>query len=332
MQDLSNIYIPLEEARKNKLEIDWKNTKITKPSFLRTKVFTEFSISEIAKYIDWTFFFHSWRLSGKFPAIFDDPEKGEEARSLYKDANILLVTIANDKLLTAKAVIGLYPANSIGDDIELYTDDSRTEVITTFHFLRNQQKKADGPFNLCNSDFIAPTESGVKDYIGSFAATAGIGIEKHIDRFVKDLDDYKSLMLKILADRLAEALAEMLHQKVRKEYWGYAKNEDIAVDQLHKEKYLGIRTAFGYPSMPDHSEKKMLFEIMDVEKNTEIKLTENFAMHPMASVCGLYFAHPEASYFNLGRITEEQIIDYARRKDINIHEAEKWLSQNLQYK
>ena len=293
------------------------------------KVFAEFSINEIAKYIDWTFFFHSWRLSGKFPAIFEDPVKGEEAKSLYKDANILLVTIANDKLLTAKAVIGLYPANSVGDDIELYTDESRKEVLTTFHFLRNQQKKADGSYNLCASDFIAPI--GIYDYIGSFAATAGIGIEEHVDRFVKDNDDYKSIMLKILADRLAEALAEMLHQKVRKEYWGYAKNEDIAIEQLHKEKYSGIRPAFGYPSMPDHSEKSSLFELMDVEKNTEIKLTENFAMHPAASVSGLYFANPLASYFNLGQITEEQIIDFAHRKDINIHEAEKWLSQNLGY-
>ncbi len=330
MQKSQKVYVSLADARGNKFQIDWQKSKITKPVFLGTKVFTDVPLNEILKYIDWTFFFHSWRLTGKYPAIFDDPVKGEEAKSLYKDANILMVTIANDRLLSAKAVIGLYPANSTGDDIELYTDDNRNKVLTTFHFLRNQNKRVDA--NPCISDFIAPKESGIKDYIGSFAVTAGLGLETLVSESVQNNDDYKSIMFKILADRLAEAFAEMLHQKVRKEYWGYARKENMEMEDILREKYIGIRPAIGYPSMPDHSEKRLLFDMMGVEQNTEIKLTENFAMYPAASVCGLYLSHPHAHYFNLGQISGEQIIDYARRKDISKLEAEKWLSQNLNYK
>lgn len=326
------VYTQLDEARKNKLVIDWKQSEITKPSFIGTKVLTDISLSEITKYIDWTFFFFSWRLNGKFPAIFNDPIKGEEAKTLYKDAIQMLEKIVKGNLLKAKAVIGLYPANSNGDDIDIYTDDSRTEVDQTFHFLRNQQKKDEGVPNLCISDFIAPKESGIKDYIGTFAATAGLGIEKHVAVFTADQDDYQAFMFKILTDRLAEALAEMLHQKTRKEFWGYAKNEDLDIDHILKENYVGIRPAFGYPSMPDHSEKRLLFDFMDVKKNTEIMLTENFAMYPAASVCGLYFSHPQAQYFNLEQVSEEQVIDYTRRKDISKAEAEKWLSSSLNYK
>jgi 5-methyltetrahydrofolate--homocysteine methyltransferase len=244
----------------------------------------------------------------------------------------MLERIVNENLLRAKAVIGLYPANSNVDDIELYTDDDRNEILETFHFLRNQQKKDEGVPNLCISDFIAPKESGTKDYIGTFAATAGIGLEKHVKEFTENQDDYQAFMFKILTDRMAEAFAELLHQKVRKEYWGYVKDENLEIESILRENYTGIRPAFGYPSMPDHSEKRLLFNLMEVEKNTEIHLTENFAMYPAASVCGLYFSNPQSMYFNLEQVSEEQVIEYARRKDISRAEAEKWLSSNLNYR
>jgi 5-methyltetrahydrofolate--homocysteine methyltransferase len=325
------VYVPLDEARHNKLNVDWQSSGIVKPGFTGTKVITDYPLHEISKYIDWTFFFFSWKLNGKFPAIFNDPVKGGEAKTLYNDALVLLDRIVKEKLLVAKAVIGLYPANSKGDDIELYTDENRNEVLETFHFLRNQQKKENGVPNLCISDFIAPKERGIKDYIGTFAATAGIGIEKHVKEFTENQDDYQAFMFKILTDRMAEAFAELLHEKVRKEFWGYAKTENLKVEQMLRENYTGIRPAFGYPSMPDHSEKRLLFDLMEVEKNTEIHLTENFAMYPAASVCGLYFAHPQSMYFNLEQVSEEQVVDYARRKDISKSEAEKWLSSNLNY-
>jgi 5-methyltetrahydrofolate--homocysteine methyltransferase len=331
-QKALKVYVSLDEARKNKLQIDWQNSAVVKPAFTGTKVLIDYPLKEIAKYIDWTFFFFSWRLNGKFPAIFNDPVKGEEAKTLYKDANIMLERIVNENLLRAKAVIGLYPANSNVDDIELYTDDDRNEILETFHFLRNQQKKDEGVPNLCISDFIAPKESGTKDYIGTFAATAGIGLEKHVKEFTENQDDYQAFMFKILTDRMAEAFAELLHQKVRKEYWGYVKDENLEIESILRENYTGIRPAFGYPSMPDHSEKRLLFNLMEVEKNTEIHLTENFAMYPAASVCGLYFSNPQSMYFNLEQVSEEQVIEYARRKDISRAEAEKWLSSNLNYR
>jgi 5-methyltetrahydrofolate--homocysteine methyltransferase len=321
----SGNFVTLEEARKNKLAIDWNKTKIVKPNFIGIKIFSDFNLETISKYIDWTFFFHAWKLNGKYPQIFDDPVKGFEAKKLFADGQSLLKQIINKKMLTAKAVIGIFPANSIGDDIELYKENGK-DLIATLHFLRSQQKKKPGESNLCNTDFIAPKETGINDYVGGFAATAGLGIGKWIAEFEKNHDDYNSIMLKILADRLAEAFAELLHEKVRKELWGYASEENLDLPAILKEEYRGIRPAIGYPSVPDHSEKKILFDLLNTSENTSITLTENYAMSPAASVCGLYFAHPQARYFALQKILTDQVEGYANRKGIPVSEAETWLS------
>lgn len=323
--------IPIEKARENKFVIQWEKTKITKPSQIGVISLNSYPLTILKNYIDWTPFFQTWELKGKYPSIFEDKNVGDEAKKLFDDANKLLDKIISEKLLTANAVVGLFPANSIGDDIEVYVDESRKGVLTVLHTLRQQIQKTEGQPNIALSDFIAPKESGLIDYIGAFAVTAGIGIEKQIERFEKANDDYNSIMIKALADRLAEAFAEHLHELVRKKYWGYAPDENLNSEDLVKEKYVGIRPAPGYPAQPDHTEKPIIFDLLKVEKNTGIKLTESMAMYPAASVSGLYFAHSEAKYFNVGKIDKDQVLDYHRRKGMSIEDIERWLSPILNY-
>ncbi|MDB4754978.1 methionine synthase, partial [bacterium] len=264
--------------------------------------------------------------------ILKDEVVGEEATRLFADAKKLLHTIVEENWLTANGVIGIWPANTSGDDIEIYTDDSRKEVLDVVHTLRQQTKKAKGAHNMALSDFIAPKETGIADYFGGFAVTTGIGIDEHVARFEADHDDYNSIMLKALADRLAEAFAELMHEKVRKELWGYGSTEKLSKEDLIKESYKGIRPAPGYPACPDHTEKWTLFKLLDAEKNTEIKLTESLAMIPTAAVSGFYFGHPQSKYFGLGKIQKDQIKDYAQRKKMSLDKAEKWLSPILIYR
>ena len=324
-------FIGIDEARQNKMQIDWNNTPIVTPTFTGLKAFKEYPIAEIREYINWVFFFVVWQLRGKFPDILEHPTMGVEAKKLFDDANRLLDRIVDEKLLTANGVIGFFPANSVGDDIEVYADEARSKVIHKFINLRNQTKKADGTPNLCLSDFIAPKESGKIDYIGAFAVTAGIGIEKLIAEFEADHDDYNSIMVKALADRLAEAFTEVLHLRIRKEFWPYAATENLAMNALFLEKYQGIRPAHGYPACPDHSEKDGLFNLLQAAENAGITLTESFSMLPGASVSGLLFAHPESKYFFVGKIGKDQVSDYARRKGSDIQTVEKWLATELNY-
>ena len=323
-------HIDIEQARKNKIKINWQKADLATPKVVGNTVLTDYSLKEIAEYIDWTFFFHAWEINGKYPKIFDDPIKGEEAKKLYDDAQNMLEQIINNKMLTANAVLGIYPANSIGDDIEVYENEKREKAVEILHHLRNQQLKEEES-NVCLSDFIAPKETAVKDYIGAFAVTCGIGIEEHVKRFEDNNDDYSAIMLKILADRLAEAFAELLHHQVRKQYWGYAPNENLNTTELIREKYEGIRPAAGYPACPDHTEKETIFRLLDAEKNTQIKLTESFMMNPGASVSGLYFAHPDSKYFSIQKIGKDQVENYASRKNLKVAEVEKWLATNLNY-
>ncbi|MCZ6915904.1 MAG: methionine synthase [Gemmatimonadetes bacterium] len=323
--------LPIAEARQRRFSIDWHQYAPPKPALLGTKVFTEYPLDELASRIDWTPFFRTWELRGKYPAIFDDPTVGEQARTLFDDANRLLQQIVREKLLTAHAAIGLYPANAVGDDIELYTDETRSEVRTVIRALRQQMQKPPGRPNLCLADFVAPKPSGIADYVGAFVVTAGIGLETLTARFEEELDDYNSILAKALADRLAEALAERMHERVRKEFWGYAADEQLSNDNLVDESYRGIRPAPGYPACPDHTEKHTLFALLDAETAVGAHLTENFAMFPAASVSGWYFAHPEAFYFGLGKIERDQLEDYALRKDMDPREMERWLSPNLAY-
>jgi 5-methyltetrahydrofolate--homocysteine methyltransferase len=324
-------YLSLEKARENKFSIDWSRGVAPQPNLLGTKVFKNYNLEEISQYIDWTPFFYTWELKGRYPNILDDPEKGVEARKLFGDAQEMLRQIIEEKWLSANAVIGLFPANSVEhDDIEVYTDDTRQEVRTQFFNLRQQAEKKNSP-NISLSDFLAPKETGLQDYMGGFAVTAGMGIEQKLAEFEANHDDYKSIMLKALADRLAEAFAELMHKKVRGEYWGYAHGEDLSNQQLIQEKYAGIRPAPGYPANPDHTEKITLFELLDVENQTGISLTENLAMYPAASVSGLYFSHPESKYFGLGKITKDQVRSYAKRKGMSVEEVERWLSATLGY-
>ncbi len=324
--------ISLDKARENKFKIDWSATVIKKPNQMGVTVLKDYSLAELKNYIDWTPFFQTWELKGKYPAIFEDQEIGSEAKKLFNDANKLLDKIIKEKLLSANGVFGLFPANSVGaDDIEVYSDESRTGVKRVLHTLRQQVQKSANEPNIALADFIASKESGVKDYIGMFAVTAGIGIEKLIEEFEKNHDDYNSIMIKALADRLAEAFAEHLHEIVRIKYWGYSLNENFTNEELIKEKYAGIRPAPGYPAQPDHTEKPIIFSLLEVEKNTGIKLTESMAMYPAASVCGLYFANPEAKYFNVGKIDKDQVLDYHRRKGMSVEDLERWLSPILNY-
>lgn len=324
-------YISLIEARENRFKIDWTNQPPVKPAFIGEKVFTSYPISEIREYISWIFFFIVWQLKGKFPDILNDPTQGEEARRLFADANNLLDDIIKNRLLTANAVIGIYPANAVGDDIEVYTDESRQSIKAIFKNLRNQTLKEEGTPNYSLSDFIAPKESGLRDYIGAFAVTV-LGADELAKEFERKLDDYRAISVKALADRLAEAFTELIHLKVRKEIWGYAYDENMTLDDLLLEKYKGIRPAHGYPACPDHSEKRVLFDLLDAEKKIDIRLSESFAMVPGASVSGLIFAHQQSRYFFVDKISRDQVEDYARRKNVTPEQVEKWMASNLNYR
>ena len=328
-------YLTINAARANKLQLDWQNYNPPKPNFVGTKVFDNYDLAELRSYIDWTPFFSTWELHGKYPNILEDKVVGDEARKVFNDANLLLDKIIAEKWLTAKGVIGFFEANSSGDDIEL-KDTSNSETLTdkrksVLHHLRQQNKKGEGLPNYCLSDFIAPKESGKQDYIGGFAVTTGIGIEKWIKYFQDNHDDYNKIMIAALADRLAEAFAERMHERVRKEFWKYAMHEELANEELIKEKYVGIRPAPGYPACPDHTEKPMLFKLLNAEENAGISLTESNAMYPASSVSGWYFSHPDSKYFGIGKIAKDQVEDYARRKNMKVEEMERWLESVLNY-
>jgi len=323
--------LSLQDARQKGFQCDWNSIPVSKPALIGTKVLRNYDLGEIRKMIDWTPFFPTWELKGKYPKILTDPKWGEEATKLLADANAMLDDIIRQRWLTANAVIGLYPANSVGDDIEVYADEKRDKVITVFHTLRQQAVRQDNRPHYALSDFIAPKRSGIKDYIGAFAVTTGINIDPIVRKFEADHDDYKSIMIKALADRLAESFAELVHLRVRKEWWGYAASENLGLEDLIAEKYRGIRPAPGYPSQPDHTEKPLLFDLLKVKENTGIELSENYAMIPASSVSGLYFAHPDSKYFTLDLLGKDQVIDYATRKNMDLDTAEKWLGPSLGY-
>ncbi|NML66031.1 methionine synthase [Hymenobacter sp. RP-2-7] len=325
-------YLAIEAARANGYHADWETAPITKPSFLGTQVLDNYPLDELARYIDWTPFFHTWELKGRYPRILEDENLGEAARKLFEDAQKMLAEVIENKSLTARAVLGFWPANTKDyDTIEVYADDSRQTVRDEFFTLRQQGEKAPGVPNVAFSDYLAPRDSGRADYLGGFAVTAGLGIEKLIEHYEADHDDYSSIMIKALADRLAEAFAERLHERVRQEFWGYAPDEHLSGEELIKETYRGIRPAPGYPGCPDHTEKITLFKLLDAERQTGIILTENLAMYPTAAVSGLYYAHPAASYFGLGKIGRDQVVDMAARKGMSLEELERWLMPNLNY-
>ncbi|HEX2512579.1 MAG TPA: vitamin B12 dependent-methionine synthase activation domain-containing protein, partial [Xanthobacteraceae bacterium] len=322
--------LSLAAARANALKLDWQAHKPVKPSFIGTKVLKNYPLEELAPYIDWTPFFQTWELSGKFPAILEDPKFGPAARPLYEDARKMLEQIIAEKWFRAGGVIGFWPANAEGDDILLYADEARKTPIATLHTLRQQLTKREGRNNEALSDFIAPRASGVPDYVGAFAVTAGVGEDEIADRFKLKNDDYSAILVKALADRLAEAFAERLHQRVRTEFWGYAPNEKLSNEDLIAEKYSGIRPAPGYPAQPEHTEKATIFKLLPADK-IGLQLTESFAMWPGAAVSGLYFSHPQSHYFGVGKIERDQVEDYARRKGWSLQEAERWLAPILNY-
>jgi 5-methyltetrahydrofolate--homocysteine methyltransferase len=323
--------LTLAEARAHAFKSDWADYVPPAPTFIGLKAFHDYPLAEIAERIDWTPFFQAWELHGRYPKILTDVVVGEEAKKLFADAQAMLKRIIDEKWLEARAVIGLFPANSVGDDIEIYADESRGKVAMTYHTLRQQAVKSPGKPNLALADFVAPKESGVKDYLGGFAVTAGIGIDAHVSAFEKNHDDYSAIMLKALADRLAEAFAELMHERVRREFWGYAKDEVLSNEDMIAEKYRGIRPAQGYPACPEHTEKGPLFELLKAPENAGITITESFAMLPTAAVSGFYFAHPESTYFALGKIGRDQVEDYAKRKGWDLATAEKWLAPVLGY-
>jgi 5-methyltetrahydrofolate--homocysteine methyltransferase len=316
----------LEEARANKLELVFDETTISKPLKSGLTVFENFDLNELVPYIDWTPFFQTWELYGKYPAILKDEVVGEEASRLFCDAQAMLEKMIRERWTKAKAVIGLFPANAEGDDIEIYDPELSGKVLAVQRTLRQQTKKAAGQPNLALADFVAPKDSGVQDYIGGFVVTTGIGLDEHVARFEADHDDYNSIMVKALADRLAEAFAEKMHEIVRKEYWAYDQQESLTNEELIAESYRGIRPAPGYPACPDHKEKVTLFHLLNAEEYTGVTLTESLAMTPVSSVSGWYFAHPDARYFGLGKITEEQVKDLADRKGASAIEMQRWLS------
>ncbi|MCL4815102.1 MAG: methionine synthase [Flavobacteriales bacterium] len=324
--------VSLANARKNKFPIDWKVSEISTPHFLGIKTFKHFDISTFLHLIDWTPFFQIWELKGRYPEILQDEKVGNEASKLFNDAQKMLQKIISENWLTANAVVGIFPANTVNDDdIEIYTNENRNETLAVNHNLRQQTKKAGGAYNMCLADFVAPKQSGQKDYIGCFVVTCGIGIEKYLKIFEEQHDDYSSIMLKALADRLAEALAEYMHAYVRKELWAYAPNENWNAEELIKENYRGIRPAPGYPACPDHTEKIKIFTLLNAERNSGVTLTESLAMYPAASVSGWYFAHPQAKYFGVGKIEKDQVEELAKRKAASFQETEKWLSSALNY-
>ncbi len=324
-------YLSIEDSRKNKFPIEWNAKDIHKPVFTGVKSYTNFDISKLINFIDWTPFFQTWELAGRYPRILNDEVVGVEATKLFNDAQAMLTKIVNEKWISANATIGIFPANSHGDDVEIYTDETRTAILNVNHNLRQQTAKTAGAHNICLSDFIAPKETQLPDHIGAFVVTAGIGIEKWTTKFEKDHDDYSSIMIKALADRLAEALAEYMHKEVRTNVWGYSTNESLTNDDLIQEKYEGIRPAPGYPACPDHTEKRTIFSLLNGTKNSGVELTESLAMMPAASVSGWYFAHKDSKYFGLGQIQKDQVDDLAKRKEQTQEEIEKWLSPVLAY-
>jgi 5-methyltetrahydrofolate--homocysteine methyltransferase len=321
----------LSAARANGFKGDWHEYSPPQPRLTQICKFNGYPLEVLAQCIDWSPFFHTWELAGSYPKILDDEVVGEHARNLYRDAQAMLERIIQEDWLKPRAVFGFFPANSQDDDIVVYTDETRTEIRTTLHHLRQQHQKPPGQHNFCLADFVAPIGSGVADYVGGFAVTAGEGIEEHLDRFAADHDDYSSIMLKALADRLAEAFAEHLHERVRAEFWGYTPGENLPNEALINEEYRGIRPAPGYPACPDHTEKATLFELLDAERHTGISLTESYAMYPASSVSGWYLSHPSAKYFNVGKLARDQVEDYAQRKGWSLQQAEQWLGPNLAY-
>ncbi|WP_367281468.1 methionine synthase [Porifericola rhodea] len=330
-------FVAIGEARANKFKTDWEQRSVVKPQFLGFRTFNDYSLEELSHYIDWTPFFMTWELAGRFPKILDDEVVGEQARILFRDAQNMLQKVIDEKLLTAKAVVGFFPANTVNDDdTEIYHFDKkgnedRSKVLTTLHHLRQQTKKAKGKEYMSLADFVAPKASGINDYIGGFAVTAGIGCDELAKAYEEDHDDYNSIMIKAIADRLAEAFAERMHERVRKELWAYAPDEEYDNEALIREKYQGIRPAPGYPACPDHTEKRTLFELLDASKNTGIELTESFAMFPAASVSGWYFSHPGSKYFGISKLDKDQVANYAERKGMELKTMERWLSSNLGY-
>jgi 5-methyltetrahydrofolate--homocysteine methyltransferase len=322
---------PIAEARRLGLQTDWRAYVPPRPRSTGVTVLRSYSLAELAEYIDWSPFFQAWELSGPYPRILQDPVVGTEARKLFADANEMLGQIIRERWIEANGVFALHPAAQVGgDDIEIYADETRRSKLMTWHNLRQQNHKPQGRANLCLADFVAPKASGVADWAGAFAVCAG-GIEDRVRRFEASHDDYNAIMLKVLADRLAEAFAERLHQRVRREFWGYAADEKLSAAELIAEAYRGIRPAPGYPACPDHTAKGGLFRLLDAERNAGMRLTESFAMWPASAVAGFYLAHPQSSYFAVGKIGRDQVEDYARRSGMTLSEAEKWLAPNLSY-
>ena len=321
----------LAKARENRLKIDWAAYQPTKPTFTATRTVRSYDVAELVPYIDWTPFFQTWELKGRYPAILSDPAQGAAARSLYDDAQGMLKQIVEERWFNPKAVLGFWPANAVGDDIQLYTGESRSEPVAAFFGLRQQLVKRDGRPNLCLSDFVAPVETGVADYVGAFVVTAGIEEVRIAERFERANDDYRSILVKALADRIAEAFAERMHERVRREFWGYAAAENLSAEDILREEYRGIRPAPGYPAQPDHTEKETLFRLLEAERRIGVKLTESYAMWPGSSVSGLYLAHPDAHYFGVAKIERDQVEDYARRKGMSVVEVERWLGPILNY-
>ncbi|MDA0996746.1 MAG: methionine synthase [Proteobacteria bacterium] len=322
---------PFADAQTNRLPVDWSARTPPRPSFLGLKTFADYDLAELVSYFDWTPFFRTWDLAGTYPRILEDKKVGAAARELKADADAMLQRIVGEKWLEARAVIGFFPANAVGDDVEIYRDETRKDVITTLHFLRQQMPKSEGRANMCLADFVAPKNSRIADWVGAFAVTGGIGTDARAKAFEAAGDDYSAIMVKALADRFAEAFAERMHQRVRREFWGYAADEKLTNEDLIGEKYQGIRPAPGYPACPDHTEKKALFELLDANRNAGMELTESFAMLPAASVSGFYLAHPESAYFGIGRIGKDQVEAYAARKQMPIDDVERWLAPNLGY-
>jgi 5-methyltetrahydrofolate--homocysteine methyltransferase len=322
--------VPLETARARRTPIEWRAEDLPIPAFTGVRVLDNFPLATLRDFIDWTPFFHTWELKGVYPRILDDERQGAQARQIFGEANALLDTIIEENLITARGVYGLFPASAVGDDIELYTDQARTNVLGRFHFLRQQSDREGSEPCRSLSDFIAPREIGLPDHIGGFAVTSGIGLKELVEQFKARHDDYNAIMAEAVADRLAEAFAECLHKRVRQE-WGYGCGEGLSHADLIQEKYRGIRPAAGYPACPDHTEKGTLWRLLDVQANTGMLITESFAMWPGSSVSGLYFAHPESRYFSLGKIDRDQVADYAERKGMSVAEVERWLGPNLNY-
>jgi 5-methyltetrahydrofolate--homocysteine methyltransferase len=322
--------VPYQDALANHFVTDWDHVVIDTPAFLGTRVLKDISLSDVRPYIDWSPFFMTWELKGKYPKILDDKVVGAQARELFEDANQLIDQIIEDHLLTANATYAFWPAASSGDDVILFTDDERTTELTRFHFLRQQWERRGQKDFRSLADYIAPLDCGRKDYLGGFVVTAGVGAEELANQYKAKHDDYHAIMVQAVADRFAEALAEWMHERARQD-WGFGRNEGLSNEDLISEKYRGIRPAAGYPACPDHTEKRTLFDLLDAESNAGVHLTSSFAMSPAASVSGLYFAHPEARYFAVDRVTKDQIESYAARKGKPISEIERWLSPNLAY-